>query len=289
MQNVRIALRGKAVMLMGKNTLIRLVIREKAKENPSLLSLLPHVKGNMGFVFTNDSLTDVRTIIVENKVPAAARSGAISPIDVYVPPGPTGMDPGQTAFFQALNIATKIQRGSIEIVDTVHLIEAGDKITSSAVALLAKLGLKPFSYGLLVNQVYENGSVYAAAILDLNEDDLINKFMTAVGMIAALGITIGYPSTASVPFQMRDAFKKICAIGLTCGFEFEMLKKLKEGASAAKAAAAAPAGGDDAKGDDEEEEEESSEGMAFDMFGGGGDDEEEEEEEEGEDEEEEEQ
>merc|ERR1712137_1217387 len=127
--------------------LIRRIIREKIKSKPTLEALIPYIRGNMGFVFTNANLNEVRKLILDNKVPAAAKSGGIAPIDVYVPPGPTGMDPGQTAFFQALNIATKIQRGSIEIIDTVHLIKVGDKVTSSAVALLNKLGIKPFSYG----------------------------------------------------------------------------------------------------------------------------------------------
>jgi len=281
MQKVRIALRGTAIMVMGKNTLIRCIIREKAKTLPQLSALLPLLKGNIGFVFTNGNLNEVRKTILDNKVPAAARSGAIAPVDVFVPPGPTGMDPGQTSFFQALNIATKIQRGAIEIMDTVHLIHTGDKVTSSAVALLNKLGIKPFSYGITVDQVYENGSVYAAAILDLSEADLLQKFMGAVSRIAAIGMEIGYPSTASVPFQVRNAFKKICAIAIESGYSFSELEELKSGANKAKAA---PSGSKDAKKGDaakeETEEEESSDGMAFDMFGDGGDDDDEEEEEE---------
>lgn len=280
MQKTRIALRGKAVVLMGKNTLMRLVIREKMKQIPSLEAVLPYVRGNMGFVFTNDNLNEVRKIILDNVVPAAAKSGAIAPCDVFVPPGPTGMDPGQTSFFQALNIATKIARGAIEILDTVHLIVTGEKVSSSAVALLTKLNIKPFTYGISVTHVYENGSIYEAAILDLDEDALLGKFMNAVCKIAALGMAVGYPSTASVPFQMRDAFKKVCAIGLTAGYSFPMLEELKSGASK-KAAAPAAGGDDDKKEEEEEEEEESSEGLAFDMFGGGGDDDDEEEEDEG--------
>jgi large subunit ribosomal protein LP0 len=280
MQKTRIALRGRAVVLMGKNTLMRLVIREKMKTIPSLEATLPYVKGNMGFVFTNENLNDIRKVILENKVPAAAKSGAIAPVDVFVPPGPTGMDPGQTSFFQALNIATKIARGAIEIIDTVHLIVKGDKVSSSAVALLNKLNIRPFSYGIEVLQVYDNGSIYDAAILDLDEDSLLQKFMNAVGKIAALGISVGYPSTASVPFQMRDAFKKICALGLEAGYEFKELNDLKSGAAAAASSSASAAKEEKAEEKEEESEEESSEGgMGFDMFGGGGDEEEEEEEE----------
>lgn len=54
---------------------------------------------------------------------------------------------------QALNIPTKINKGSVEIVSDVKLISAGDKVGASEATLLAKLGIKPFSYGLIIKQV----------------------------------------------------------------------------------------------------------------------------------------
>merc|ERR1712023_511959 len=189
-------LRGKAQILMGKNTVIRKILRREMKMDPSLGSLLKIIRGNIGFIFTNGDLIEIRDAVTANRDPAPAKTGQIAPCNVWVEPGPTGMDPGQTAFFQALNIATKIARGSIEIIDTVHLIAKGDKVTSSAVALLNKLNIKPFTYGLTVSQCYDKGSVYAAAVLDLDEFALTNKFMGAVARIAALGMSIGYPSTA---------------------------------------------------------------------------------------------
>jgi len=99
MQKVRIALRGKAILIMGKNTLMRMIIREMAVANPKLEALLPFVRGNMGLVFTNDDLQKIRQVITEYKVPAGAKSGTFAPTDVFVPPGATGLDPGQTGFF----------------------------------------------------------------------------------------------------------------------------------------------------------------------------------------------
>lgn len=264
MQKVRISLRGKAVVLMGKNTICRKAIREHMADNQALEALLPYVKGNIGFVFTNGDLNAIRKIVLENKVPAAARQGAIAPIDVIVPPGPTGLDPGQTAFFQTLNIATKIARGSIEIVNQVLLVKAGEKITSSHVALLGKLNINPFFYSIIVTHVYENGSVYEASVLDLTKDDLYAKFFTGVRKIAALSLAIGYPTVASVPHVLGNAFRKLLYIGAASGYEFKEAKAFMEaGASAAAApAAAAPAAGKDAgkdagkgKGKKEEVEE----------------------------------
>jgi len=242
MQKVRISLRGKAVLLMGKNTICRKAIREHQESNPSLEALLPFVKGNIGFVFTNGDLNAVRKTILENKVPASAKQGSVAPIDVFVPPGPTGLDPGQTAFFQALNISTKIARGSIEIISQVHLIKAGEKVSSSHVALLGKLNINPFFYGIQVAHVYEGGSVYSAEVLDLTKEDLYEKFFAGVRKVAALSLAIGYPTAASLPHVIGGAFRKLLYISSASGYEF------KEAKAFLAAAAAAPAAGGEEKG-----------------------------------------
>lgn len=78
--------------------------------------ILPHVRGNVGFVFTKDDLVDVRDKIIDNKVKAPARAGAIAPCDVRLQPQNTGLGPEKTSFFQALQIPTKISKGTIEIL-----------------------------------------------------------------------------------------------------------------------------------------------------------------------------
>jgi len=229
MQKARIALRGKAVILMGKNTLMRKVIREHAQDkNPALESLIPLIYGNMGLVLTNSSLAEVRKIILENKVPAAAKSGTVAPDDVFIPPGPTGLDPGQTSFFQALNIATKIVKGAIELVTQVHLITPGDRVTSSHVALLTKLNILPFFYGFKVTQVYENGTVYDATILDMSQDEILQKFLSGVRKIAAISLAIGYPTLASLPHVIAGAFAKIIALSIEADIEVKEAKPFKD-------------------------------------------------------------
>ena len=114
LHQIRVALRGKAVVLMGKNTMVRRALRGIINDHPQFEKLLPFVKGNIGFVFTSGDLKDIREIIVANKVAAPARPGAVAPNDVFVPAGNTGMEPGKTSFFQALQIPTKIARGTIE-------------------------------------------------------------------------------------------------------------------------------------------------------------------------------
>jgi len=241
LQKIRIALRGSAEIVMGKNTLMRMIMREQQQTNPKLEALLPCIKGNMGLIFTNGELAKIREIVTSNKVPAAAKSGTLAPVDVFVPAGPTGLDPGQTSFFQALNIATKIARGSIEIVANVHLIRKGEKVTSSAVALLGKLDIKPFFYGVVVTNVYENGSMYPVEILDITQQQLTDKFLSGVRKVAAIGLAIGYPTEASIGHTVANGFKKLLSLSLATGYEFTEGKKFLSQASSVPAASSAPA------------------------------------------------
>merc|ERR1711874_964918 len=115
MQKIRIALRGHAEVLMGKNTMMRKAIRGHLDNNPALEKLLPHIVQNIGFVFTNEDLVDIRDKLLDNKKRAPARPGAIAPLPVVIPSQNTGLGPEKTSFFQALQIPTKISRGTIEI------------------------------------------------------------------------------------------------------------------------------------------------------------------------------
>merc|ERR1712127_576696 len=120
-------------------------------------SLLPIMKGNLGFIFTNAEFADISDVIKVHVRPAAAKAGVIAPVSCTVPKGPTGLDPAQTSFFQALNIGTKINKGSIEIINDCKVIIEGQKVGTSEAALLLKLGIKPFEYGLRILYVFEGG------------------------------------------------------------------------------------------------------------------------------------
>ena len=279
-QSTRIALRGKGEVLMGKNTMMRKCIKEYVEENPGspVEQLIECCRGNVGFVFTNGDLGEIRESLESNTRPAPARVGAVAPVDVIVPKGPTGCDPGQTAFFQTLQIATKITRGQIEMVADTHLINAGDKVTASQAALLQKLSIEPFSYGMLLKQVYDNGSLFDAKVLDITDDVLAAKFGEALKTLASLSLVLGIPTQASVPHSIANAFKAILAV--TIGLEnytFDKADKYEEYLKNPAAFAGSGGGGGGGGGGaaeaakEEEAEEEEMEAPAVDMFGGDGD------------------
>jgi len=277
MQKIRKALRGKGEVLMGKNTMIRKAIRGHLQNIPGLSELLPFIRGNMGFVFTKGDLGDVKKILLTERVAAPAKAGAIAPVDVVVPKGNTGMEPTQTSFFQALNIQTKITKGQVEIINDVPLIKKGDKVGASEANLLKRLDIMPFSYGLTIEAVYDNGNIYDLAMLDITEEDIVSKFRGAVRNVACISLAIGYPTIASLPHSIIRGYKNVLAISLGTNYSIPQAEKLKNAAASAPAATTAASGGgakDSGKKGaapakeekKEEKKEEEDEDMGFGLF-----------------------
>ncbi|XP_010517390.1 PREDICTED: 60S acidic ribosomal protein P0-1-like [Camelina sativa] len=278
LQNIRKGLRGDSVVLMGKNTMMKRSVRIHADKtgNQGFLNLLPLLQGNVGLIFNKGDLKEVSEEVAKYKVGAPARVGLVAPIDVVVQPGNTGLDPSQTSFFQVLNIPTKINKGTVEIITPVELIKKGDKVGSSEAALLAKLGIRPFSYGLVVESVYDNGSVFNPEVLNLTEDDLVEKFAAGVSMITALSLAASYPTLAAAPHMFLNAYKNALVVALATEYSFPQAENVKEfvkDPSKFAVATAAPVSGGDSSGHadaiavEEEAADESDGDMGFDLFG----------------------
>jgi large subunit ribosomal protein LP0 len=266
MQLIRAHLRGKAVVLMGKNTQIRRVLHNHP--NKDFAALANKVRSNVGFVFTKGNIKEIKDSIESFKVDAPAKAGVFAPNDVVVPAGPTGMEPTQTSFLQALFIQSKIVRGQIEILSDVNLIKKGDKVQPSQAALLAKLNIRPFQYGMESRFVYEDGQIYDTKILEFTDAQLFAKMATGIANVAAISIAASYPTVAMIPFSIARAFKNLLAISFATEYSFDLAEKMKNSAAtAAVAAPAAAAAKAEAKEEEKEEEEEEEGDMGLDLFG----------------------
>jgi len=275
-----------ATVLMGKNTLMRKVVGAFVEEHPGhpISELSPYLIGNCGLVFVKKNLDQVRAIVKANVKAAPAKVGQVAENDVLVPPGPTGCDPGQTQWFQALNVPTKIVKGQIEIVSELKLITKGDKVGASEAGLLQKLNILPFTYGVQFLQVFMNGSVFDCAVLDISEGVLRTKFVNGIRFLAKFSLGVGIPTEASLPHTIGRSMRTLLAVSAITNYKFkysepwdklfnlspeELAKLSASGSSAAPAAAAAAAPVKPAKEEKKEEAVEVDVGGS-DLFGGGG-------------------
>jgi len=276
MHEIRQSLRGTGVVLMGKNTMVRRAIRGFIGEFPEYERLLPFVRGNVGFVFTNGDLKEVRDKILSNKVAAPARAGAVAPCDVYVPAGNTGMEPGKTSFFQALGVPTKIARGTIEITTDLKLVDAGNKVGASEATLLNMLNISPFTYGMGISQVYDQGQVFPPNILDIGDKQLLDALAGAINIIATISLALRYPTLPSVIHSLVNSYKNAISVALCTEYSFPEIEELKDrianpeayaaAAPVAAAASDAPTKAEEKKEESEKEESE-EEGIYHFCFG----------------------
>merc|ERR1711953_1099138 len=111
-------------------------------------------------------------------------------------------------------------------------------------------------------------------ILDITDDDIKAKFMAGGANVAAVCLTINYPTIASVPHSIVNGMKNLLAVAAVTDISFKEAETLKEfladpskfaAAAAPAAAAAAPAAAAAAKAPEPESEEEDDD-MGFGLF-----------------------
>lgn len=272
-----------AAMIMGKNTLMRKAITHLATEpdekdddyeerkddwkaRPQLSIIKDQLNLNIGMIFTNGDLNEIKDVLDINSREAPAKIGQLAPANVTVPPGPTGLDPKQTGFFQALNVATKIVKGNIEIVNPVVLIEEGQKINGSQAALLDKLKIRPFEYKMHIQKFLDNGKLFDAKVLSMTPDTVRAKFAAKAQMAVALSLGSGYVTALAAPHLIANAFKNLASVSLAVDYDLPQLAAMKAAAAAGPAKGAAAAGGAAAEVKEEEPEKEEEMDMGG-MFG----------------------
>merc|ERR1719187_1900019 len=138
-----------------------------------------------------------------------------------------------------------------------------EKVGASEAALLTMLNIRPFHYGCIVVQVYDNGSMFKPEVLDISDDDIIKKFMQGIANVAAVSLAIGYPTTVSVPHSVINGFKNVAAVCLEADIDIPQIATIKEyladpskfAAAVATTAPVADAGGKKEEAKKEESEE----------------------------------
>jgi large subunit ribosomal protein LP0 len=198
------------------------------KNMPELEKLITVCEGYMGLIFCNDKLSEIKDVLGNYRCNKGAKIGAVSPCEVTIQPGATGLDPKQTAFFQALNIQTKIVKTQIEIINSSKILSKGQKIGASECALLDKLGIRPFLFEVTATHVYDNGTLYSPDVLNIRKEDVIAKLRKGAGYLTAASLQSGYPTALSARQLVLTGFKNLVACTMSSPFTFNEAKAIKE-------------------------------------------------------------
>ena len=178
LQQIRKKLRGKAILKVSKNTLMRIALTQSKLKNVD--EFIKYLQASNIFIFTNMNPFELHMILEKYKMSAPAKPGDIAPKEIVIPAGNTGIPPGPIlSIFGKLRIPTKIQEGTIWVSKDTVVARPGDVISADLASILQKLGIEPIEVGIRLKVVYDNGLIIPAEKLAINLDEYKNQIMEA--------------------------------------------------------------------------------------------------------------
>lgn len=222
LKDAKSAFDPKVKLLFAKNKIIKKALQDlDAKKYEDIIEKL---HGDVAVVFYDG--VDPKTLLDVSNThmrKANAVAGDISPIDVVIPAGPTGLGPEKINIFQAARMNTKINKGKIDLVADHKLLSAGDVVRISDAGLLKMLNILPFEFGLDIMQCFEGKEIFGKELLLITEKDISDMISETVASIAAFSLGSGVTTACSVPYEISNAFADIAKISLATGFSIKEL------------------------------------------------------------------
>lgn len=199
-QSMRKLLRGKTIFRMSKKSLQLRAIDQYQKESKkkNLDELSKNIPGQSSLVFTNLDLFELKKIFLKNEWMVAAKPNEITPVDIWVPEGDTGLPTGQviSELNMTLRLPTKIMNDTIHIRENTRTHKAGDIVSIKQASVLKKLGITPIESLIKIHFAWSDGEIIPEEILYMNMEQFKQEVVT--GYREALGILF------EMPFFLED-------------------------------------------------------------------------------------
>jgi len=238
-QKMREMLRKKGVkLIMARKKLLKLALVDSKLAN--IEQLAEKVKGMPALLFTKDNPFTLYSIIQKNKSAAPAKAGQEAPKDIVVPAGPTGFAPGPIiSELAAVGIKTKVENGKLTIINDATVAKEGDIISPKLAETLKRLDIKPMEIGLNLTAVWEDGLVFAAKQLHVDEKEYAQNIVKAAQWAMNLAVECGIFTKETTEVIIQKAFREAKAVAiesayLTEGTTEEVLAKSEREALSVK-------------------------------------------------------
>lgn len=218
-QEIRKKLRGKADLVVTKNTILRKASEKMSSEKKNIDKFSEQLTGSKVLIFTQMNPFELILFLNKNKVRVPAKGGDVASSDIMIPAGNTGMQPGPViSEFNEAKVQTRIEGGSIFIAKDTVVAEKGDIISTKTASLLSKLGMKPMEAGLSLSYAYDNGSVLGPTDLVFDLDQMKADFSSAARLAfnVAVEASIMLPETA--PAIIGKAYRQAVSVSVESGF-----------------------------------------------------------------------
>lgn len=218
-QEIRKKLRGKAELIVAKNTILRKASEKLAPEKENVDKFADALTGSKVLIFTQMNPFELIIFLNKNKVRVPAKGGDVATSDIMVPGGNTGLQPGPViSEFNEAKVQTRIEAGSIFVAKDTVVAHKGEVIPIKTASLLSKLGMKPMEAGLTLTQAYDHGVLLSPTELAFDLEKMKSDFSGAISLAfnVAVEASIILPATANA--IITKAVRQAAAVSIEAGF-----------------------------------------------------------------------
>jgi len=218
-QEIRKKLRGKADLIVAKNSILRKASDSMASKKENVNKFSDGLTGSMVLIFTQMNPFELIMFLNNNKVRVPAKGGDLATSEIVVPAGNTGLQPGPViSEFNEAKVQTRIEGGSIFVAKDTIVASKGDVISTKTASLLSKLGMKPMEAGLSLSHAYDNGMVLGPNDLVFDLDQMKTDFASAARVAFGLAVDANIMLPETAPAIISKAYRQAIAISVEAGF-----------------------------------------------------------------------
>ncbi len=225
-QQMRGSLRGQVKVLGAKSSLLRIALKEAAKDRPGLDGLADKIEGQSVILATKMNPFKLYKALQAGASKAPLKGGQTSPVDVEVKKGGTPFGPGPiVGELQKVGIPAKIEAGKVVIQKDVTPVKAGQVVSAELAGMLAKLEIKPVELKIDLKAAFEGDTLFAPAALAVDEAVIFGQLGLAVRTANELSLATGWITSQTSDALLGRAYKQAIALVLEKGLDVDAAVK----------------------------------------------------------------
>lgn len=202
-QQMRSNLRDSVLIKVSKNTLIQKALEESSTD---IKPLEKYIDEETGLIFSRDNSFKLFKLLKASRTPSPIKGGMKAPKDIVVEKGPTAFPPGPiVGELQTAGIPAAIEGGKVVIRDRKVVAREGEVVSQKLAAMLTRLEIYPLELGLDLRATYEDGVLFEASVLDLDESLFSQNITEAARQAFNLSVNVAYPTAFTIRVLLAKA------------------------------------------------------------------------------------
>ena len=215
LQEMRRSLKGKATLRLAKINLMNLALEDCNAEKADITGLSDFMEGQPALICTDMNPFKLYKILEDSKTAAPAKAGSVASDDIVVPAGDTGFPPGPfLGELQQIGVNAKIDKGKIVVQKDTVVVEAGEEVPKAVAAALTRMDIKPMEVGMDLKAVYEDGAIFKADVLAIDEEQTIADVQNAFTKAFNLSVFTAFPTDKTISAIIGSAHTKAFNVGI---------------------------------------------------------------------------